>query len=258
MDPTGRPERMTTHEFVERLKKLIENNVAGNTQLLTGFLDLIKEASQVSTSWSGNQVDVEELLSKCLEFNLAAYSVVSTQVLALLNGLLNAARSTLITKGVPGRSAEGTAVPRVDLQLAGRHGDRPSASFVLENRFDLPLALVFESTALIPTAGSALPASLVSFEPTTLLIPPRGEGVVQVVVTITSDFVVGQTYTATIRPLGFGDFGEKSVGLLVSILSAEAEAPSHPVAEPESEAGASRPVRKPRQLGKKRALRGTK
>ena len=94
-----------------------------------------------------------------------------------------------------------------------------------------------------PAVGAALPASLLSFEPSTLLIPPHTEGVVKVAIMITGDFLVGQTYTATIRPLGFGDFGEKELGLSVSILSAEAEASSLPVADPQLEADSSRRVR---------------
>jgi len=252
MFPTGHSDRTTPHEFVDRLKTLIESNVAGNTQLLTRFVDLIGQASQAGSKQHGNQPDADALLSRWLDFNLAAYSIVSTQGLALLNGLLTAARSSLIAKAEPvpdvqtatASNVKPTAEPRVELRLSGRHGERATAGFVIENRFDAPLEVMFESTALTPPAGLALSASLVSFEPTTLKIPPRGQGVVQTVVAITTDFVVGQTYTATIRPLGFG---AKELGLSVTI-----EPP-----KPEILAPPSAPSR-PRQPGKKRTLRGKK
>jgi hypothetical protein len=252
MFPAGHSDRITPHEFVERLKTLIESNVAGNTQLLTRFVDLIGQASQAGSKELGNQPDAEAMLSRWLDFNLAAYSIVSTQGLALLNGLLSAARSTLITKAEPvpdvqaatASNVKAATEPRVELRLSGRHGERATAGFVIENHFDAPLEVRFESTALTPAIGPALAASLVSFEPTTLKIPPRGQGVVQTIVAITTDFVVGQTYRATIRPLGFG---AKELGLSVTI-----EPPTPEVLAP------PRAASQPRQPQKKRTQRGKK
>lgn len=222
---TDHPTHITTDEFVERLKKLMDDNVAGSKQLLTSFLALAKEASQ--SSCSGEQLDLETMLSRCLEFHLAAYSVVSTQGLALLNGLLSAAREAVITKGMAASSAKASAAP-VELQLEGKHGERATTRFILENRFDLPIAVMFESTELTPAVGSPLSASVVSFEPTTVTIKPHEEGVVEISVTITSDFVTGQTYTAKIRPLGFGEFGERELRLSLRVLP-EPTAASPPV-----------------------------
>jgi hypothetical protein len=73
---------------------------------------------------------------------------------------------------------------------------------VVENHFDRSVEVAFDSGKLIPTAGKSLPGSLVTFEPVELTIAPRGEAVVSAAVTITPDFVVGQTYTATIRLSG--------------------------------------------------------
>jgi hypothetical protein len=222
----GRSGRTSPSEFIERLKFLIANNAAESERLLTRFSALVREANQaVSRGRAGERPSADELLSRWLDFNLASYSVVSTQSVALLNGLLSAAQSTLIPKAVPVPDKRATAAPRVKLQLSGRPGERATTGFVIENQFDRPLNVSFESAALLPmTTGPELPASLVSFEPATLAIPPRGQGVVQVAVMITADFVAGETYTTTISPLGF-EAKELEVSLLV-LPPAQAVVPS--------------------------------
>jgi hypothetical protein len=217
MVSTGRSNRTSPGEFIERLKHLIANNVAESERLLTRVRGLAREANQtVSTGRTGERPNAEALLSRWLDFNLASYSVVSTQSLALLNGLLSAAQSTLIPNAASAPDARATATPRVELRLSGRHGERATTGFVIENQFDHPLDVRFESAALVSTTtGSELPASLVSFEPTTLVIAPRGQGVVQVAVMITADFMTGQTYRTTIRPLGFE---AKELGLSLIVL----------------------------------------
>ncbi len=235
MASRGSSGRTSPDEFVERLKELVAANVAGSTQLVTRFSDFVREASQaVGTRPGGERTDAEALLSRWLDFNLASYSVVSAQGLALLNGLLSAAESTLIPKAPPAPVAKATPAARVELRLSGRHGERATTGFVIENHFDRPLAVTFESKDLVPTVGASLPASLVSFEPTTLVLEPRGQGVVQAAVTITEDFTVGQTYTTTIRLLGFE---AKEVGLSVTVLPpADAAAPSGPSSNPRKSA----------------------
>ncbi len=221
MVSTGRSERTSPDEFVERLKVLVANNIGGSKQLLTRFSNFVREADQaVTTSRAAGRPDAQALLSRWLDFNLESYSVLSAQSLALLNGLLSAAQSTLIPKTAP------AAPPRVELRLSGRHGEQATTSFVIENHFDRPLSVGFESAALIPSTGPALPASLVSFEP----IASHGQGVVQAAITIATDFVVGQIYATTIRLLGFD---AKELGLSLTVLPpAEAAAPAGPSPEP--------------------------
>lgn len=222
--PSG---RTSPDEFVERLKELVAANVAGSTQLVTRFSDVVREVSRaVDTGRAGERTGAEALLSRWLDFNLASYSVVSAQGLALLNGLLSAAESTLIPKATPKADGRATPAPRVELRMSGRHAERATTGFVVENHFDRPLAVTFEATDLVPKTGASLPASLVSFEPTTLMLEPRGQGVVQAAVTITAAFEVGQTYTTTIRLLGFE---AKEVGLAITVLPpADAAVPSTP------------------------------
>jgi len=216
MVSTGRSGRTSPDEFIDRLKELVANNNLANKQLLTRLGNLVREADEVvSRDRAGGRLDAEALLSRWLDFNLASYSVVSTHTVALLNGLLSAVQSTLIASPASQPDAQATAVPRVELRLSGRHGERATTGFVIENQFDRPLSVRFESDPLVPAAGPVLPASLVGFEPAALVVAPRAQAIVQATVTITTDFVVGQTYTTTIRPLGFE---AKQLGLSLVVL----------------------------------------
>jgi hypothetical protein len=216
MGPTDRTERMSTDEFVERLKSLIIAHAAGSNQLLTRFSHFVQEASQaVGSAPTRERTDAQTMLSRWLDFNLASYSVMSTSSLALLNGLLAAAESTLIPKPAPAPATGPSQATRVDLRLSGRHGERATSAFALENHFDLPLTVMFEWGDLVSESGSSLPASHLSFEPASPVIPPHGQAVVQAAVSITKEFTVGQTYTTTIRLLGSE---AKEIGLSITIL----------------------------------------
>jgi hypothetical protein len=206
----------SSQEFVEQLKKLVAANVAGNLQLVTRFNDFLRDAATaVKTGRAGEPADAGALLSRWLDFNLASYSAVSTHGLALLNGLLSAAESSLIPKAPSASQARPTPEPRVELRLSGRQGERVTSAFLVENHYDRPLDVAFESGDLVSASGESLPSSLVGFEPPRLAIAPRGEAVVQAAVRITRKFIVGKTYTTTIRLLGFH---AKEVGLWVTVL----------------------------------------
>jgi hypothetical protein len=200
----GNGSGQTSPEVAERMKQILATTVAGNARLLSRFNELARDAQSP---------DATVLLSRWLDFNLASYSVVTTNGLALLNGLLSAAEEALL----PRHPASGPSRParQVELRLEGRSRDRVTSAFAVENHFDRTVEVAFESGELIPSAGKSLPGSLVTFEPTELTIAPRGETVVYAAVTITPDFVVGQTYTTTIRL--FGSQG-KEIGFSLTIL----------------------------------------
>lgn len=224
-EPSG---RKSPEEFVEQLKELVAANVAGNAQLVTRFNDFIRDAAKAVGAGraAGEPANAAALLSRWLDFNLASFSVASTHGLALLNGLLSAAENALLPKAPSAPGARPTPEPRVELRLEGRPGERVTSAFLVENHFDRPLDVAFEAGALIPATGPSLPASLIAFEPATLAIAPRGQAVVQAAVTITRDFVVGQTYVTTIRLLGLH---AKEMGLSVTVRPpANAAEPSGP------------------------------
>ena len=145
MDSRGPSGRTTPEQFVERLKELMAANVAGSTQLVSRFTALVREASRtVSETPAGERPDAEALLARWLDFNLASYSVVTTQSLALLNGLISAAEKTLVS--TPPSAPATPPGSRVELKLSGRHGERATTGFVIENNFDRQLAVTFEAT----------------------------------------------------------------------------------------------------------------
>lgn len=219
MVSSGPSGRTSPDEFVERLKEIVATNVAESTRLVSRFNDFVRVALQsAGARGAGGRADSEELLSRWLDFNLESYSVMNAQSMLLLNGLLSAAENTFIPKAPPRTGSIATPSQRVELRLSGRHGERATTGFVIENHFDRPLAITFQSTELVPAAGAPLPASRVSFEPATLQITPRGQGTVQVAVRITTDFVVDQTYAAAIHLVGFD---AKEVGLSVTVLPEE-------------------------------------
>ncbi len=224
MASRGTSGRTSPDEFVERLKELVVANIAGRTQLEARLAAFVREASRaVAGRQSGERTDAKALLSRWLDFNLESYSAINAQGLALLNDLLSAAERTLLPRAAPATGTQAPTAPRVELRLSGRHGERATTGFAIENHFNRPLSVTFESTDLVSKTGASLPASLVSFEPTPLLLEPQGQGVVQASVTITADFEVGQTYAGTIRLLGYEN---KEVGLSVTALPPAGHAPS--------------------------------
>src|SRR6188472_4138738 len=114
MTSRGPAGRTSPDEFVDAFKQLIAANVAGTTQLLTRLSEFVREASPTVGT---EQTDAGVLLSRWLDFNLASYSVVSAQSLALLNGLISAAESTLLPRA-PSEAHPDTP-PRVELPLSG-------------------------------------------------------------------------------------------------------------------------------------------
>jgi hypothetical protein len=216
-DPTG---RTSPEDFAGRLKELVAANLDGNARLVSRFGDIVRDAARQARAGRGSPASREPgaLLSRWLEFNLAAYSAITTHGLALVDGLLSAAEQALAPKSPA--AGPGPAARRVELRLEGRPGERVTSGFAVENHFDRPLEVAFEAGDLVPLVGPPLPGSLVGFEPAALTLAPRSQAAVQVAVTITREFVAGQTYATTIRLLGFQ---AKEIGLSLTV---------HPPAEP--------------------------
>ncbi|MBI3015728.1 MAG: hypothetical protein HYY65_11885 [Candidatus Tectomicrobia bacterium] len=206
----GSTERMSPETFVEELKALISANLAGNVQLMARINELVKAA----TARQKEPIDASTLFARWMEFNLASYSVISTQGMALLNGIVSAAEQALGTKARPAPEPGPSAEQKVEMRLEGRQGERVTAPFLVENRYDRALDVAFQASDLVPGSGRALPASHISFEPATLMVAPKGQAVVNAAVTLTKDFVVGQTYSTTIRVLGFQ---AKEVALAITV-----------------------------------------
>ena len=218
--------RRSPEEFVEQLRVLVADNIAGNAELLTRLTSLIQDAAKSARAPSREPLSGAALLSRWLDFNLASYSVVSSHGLAVMSGLLSAAEAALLPKPSPRPGA----APRIELRLEGRPGERVTSAFMVENHFDHSLEVRLECGDLVPAVGAALPASRLHVEPATLSIGPRAQAVVQIAATLTSEFVVGQTYVTVVR---LGGLTAKEVGLSITVrppaqpdgTAASAEAP---------------------------------
>ena len=212
----------------QRLRQLAADNVAGNTRLLSRLNDLLRDAALAAGRGTGAaEGDRSALLSRWLDFNLDSYAVVSRHSLALADELISVAESALRTKAPPTTDARPEPPSRPELRLSARPGERATSGFVVENNFERPFAVTAECDELRTGKGAALPASLVHFDPPSLEIPARGEAIIRAAVSITPEFVVGETYTTTIRLLGLP---AREVGLSVTVLAASE--PADPVGKP--------------------------
>ena len=232
-------------EHLRRLRDLAADNVAGNTRLLARLNDLARDAVRVAGRGTAD-ADGAKLLSRWLDFNLDSYAVVSRHGLALADELISVAEIALRPGVPPAPDPSGDPSSRPELRLTGRPGERVTSGFVVENNFDRPFDITAECDELRPAEGPPLPASLVSFDPPSQAIPARAEGTVSASVSITPEFLVGETYTTTIRLLGLPT---REVGLSVTVLAPSdpakpASTPSEPSGTP---AGPPSRKRSPRQ-----------
>jgi hypothetical protein len=213
--------RKSPEVLIDELKSVLTANAAGNIELAGRLNALVKEATAaVQASKQRPPSDSSELLSRVLDFQLAAYAVVTEHSLAILNGLITSAEETLLDEtepaapgGRPGSqrdnahgsllSAPGPSEASGPMRLAGRRNEALTCPFLVENQYDRGLDVSFEADPLVPKNGSPLPGSLISFEPAMLVLPPHGQAVAEARVKLTSDFTVGETYSTALHVLGF-------------------------------------------------------
>jgi hypothetical protein len=213
--------RKSPEAFIDELKSVLSANAAGNIELASRLNALVKEvALALQASKEHPPPDSSELLSRVLDFELAAYAAITKHSLAILNGLITSAEQTLLDDAEPA-TVDGRPVPKPgdaqgssptapragevsgSMQLAGRRNEALTCPFLVENQYDRGLEVSFEADPLVPKNGSPLPGRLISFEPATLILPPRGQAVAQAHIKLTKDFTVGETYSTALHVLGF-------------------------------------------------------
>ncbi len=208
-------EKTTASSFVDEFKSLVEKNIKGNMQLVSRVSDLIKAAGK---SWEPGRPPSEgkqsALLTRLLDFNLASYEILSSHTLEMLNGLISAAESSLLGKD---SLTQATAPPKTcgEINVQVRQGERLRARFCVENQFSDALNISFEAGELTAPDAASLPASLIAFEPANVTLDPREKVIVIAAIDISQAFVVGKTYTSTVRVLGFQG---KEVRLVLTVL----------------------------------------
>jgi len=227
--------------FVEELRALVARNIAGNVELAARLNTLVKQTVDISASQPSPEPS--DLLRRWLDFNLASYAVMSAHSLAAMNEVIAAAERALAGS----MSALEPLPERVEVRLEVRSGARASCPFMVENQYDRPVDVSFQAGPLAGSGtGRTLPASLVSFEPTSLVVPARGRAVGTAELEVGPDFVVGETYRTTIRVIGFE---AREIGLALTILPTEEPEKPAPERGAAARAGASRVDRaaKPRK-----------
>ncbi len=216
MTTEGPANKNAADSYFKELKLLIEKNVAENAKLVGRINELLKDAYKAAGS--GRIIDPSaqpDQLRRWLDFNIASYNVMSAHTFAMINGLISAAESALFGKEAASTVTESKDGARDEIQLKGRPGERIEAPFLVKNQFDNPLDISFEAGDLIPISGATISASNIKFKPAALKLNPEEQKVVYVIVTITDDFLVGQTYNSNIRVLGFQ---AKEISLDITVL----------------------------------------
>lgn len=208
-------EKKAAPSFIKEFESLVTKNIRGNMQLVSRVNELVKNAGKsLGPNRKKNDGKQSALLIRILDFNLASYEILSSCTLDMLNGLVSAAEISLFGKDTATAEA---ASPKLcgEIQVGVRQGERLKAPFVVENQHSAPLDISFEASELITSVAPSLPSSHIAFEPATLTLDPQKKAVVIALVDISKAFVVGQTYTSTIRVLGFQG---KAVQLILTIL----------------------------------------
>jgi hypothetical protein len=208
-------EKKTVQSFIDEFKSLMETSIRGNIQLISRVNELVKTAGK-SPGPDRKKKDGTQSspLIRILGFSLASCSVLSACALEMLNGLVSAAEHSLLGRDT---AAPEAASPQVcgEIHVEARQGERLKAPFLVENQYSAPLDISFEASDLTTSIAPALPSSHIAFEPAALVLGPREKAVIIACIDISKAFVAGQTYTSTIRVLGFQG---KEVRLLLTIL----------------------------------------
>jgi hypothetical protein len=248
-------EKKAAPPLVKEFKSLVEQNIKGNMQLFSRVNELLKNAGELlGPHRQKSEGKQSALLMRLLEFNLASYEILSSGTLEMLNSLVSAAEASLL--GNDAATASATA-PKVcgEIQVEVRQGERLKTPFVVENQHKTPLDISFEAGELIATDSPPLPSSHVAFEPATLTLDPQKKAVVFVLINISQAFLVGKTYTSTIRVLGFQG---QEVRLALTILPPMKKSALKQKAKPKKQTKASRTTRSKKPSAKTTAKRSSR
>src|SRR6266403_1359593 len=205
MASTNASEPTSTRAALEELRALLGKNIQGNVRLFNRIATLAQQASKELSADPGsrNLPKGNELLSRWLELNLSYCSLLSEHGLALFDDLVTAAENTLGLKTTAAAEPAKAPHARLEINQSGRVGETLVAPFVIENQHPSSLEASFRASDLVSLKGDTVSADCIKFEPQTLTLQPKEQAIVKSIVTITSDFEVGETYATTINVIGF-------------------------------------------------------
>lgn len=187
------------------LRAIVASNVAGNVQLLTRLTALVTNTARAASTMPTSAPDPSRVVAQSLEAILESSAVVNRHTLAALNELVTVAEQALAASpqapSAP-NTATGLDVP-ADLHLEARIGSQASGQFAIDNEYDSPVQVSFSVVGPPAGSGPALPIKYVTLDPTRAVIPAKGTTTVGVTIDAANELIVGRTYAARIRVVGF-------------------------------------------------------
>jgi hypothetical protein len=197
-------ERKSPEALIDDLKTIVAANVAGNMELLARVGTLLSHAGQVISALPlGRPPDGSAIVTRGIDLTLASTAIVSEHTLAMLNDLVSVAERTLAALPQSSATHDEPPEPQTPVRLEGRRGERVAGQFAVDNQYDCPVQVSFGLGALTAAQAPPIPAARIALDPVSLVIGPQASQIVDVTIDITEEFVVGQTYTTTVRVVGF-------------------------------------------------------
>jgi len=204
MKESGTPHK-TPEALVDELRAIVTSNVAGNVQLLTRLSALMTNTAHAASTMPMRAADPSRVVAQSLEAILESSAIVNKHTLSALNELVAVAERAVATP-TPEPSAPSAAgsldVP-AELNLEGRIGEQASGEFAIDNEYDSPVRLSFSVIGSTAVGAAALSAKYITLDPSRAVIPANGTTTIHVTIDAPADLVVGRTYAATIRVIGF-------------------------------------------------------
>ncbi|MFL5605068.1 MAG: hypothetical protein ACJ8AD_01355 [Gemmatimonadaceae bacterium] len=192
--------------FVEHLKSIVATSVAENVQLATrvGAL-LVKTTATMAAAGPAQLMDPSASLARSLQLTLESAAIVNAHTAAMLNELVSlaeraSAQPLATSAATPGPTA---STAPTELQLESAPGERAVGRFAVDNQYDFPVQVTFGVSELAPAHGPSLTGTHVTLDPIQAVIGAKASVIVEVSIDVDEAFIAGETYSGTIRIVGF-------------------------------------------------------
>lgn len=210
-----KPPNATTQDLVAELKAVLAKSVSGNLEIAARVRDLVLGIAAGAPTAARDPAVRRDLVARWLAFNVASLRTLADSSLETMDTIVSAAETMLL--GKPPAPAPASSADGIDIVLEGRHGERLSAPFLLENHYDRVLDVAFEVEPFTAPDHPPMPTSLLTLDPPVLQLPAKGQAIVHAYVELADGFVTGAIYSTIIRISGFD---ARSMRLSVRVVDA--------------------------------------
>lgn len=211
--------------IIKELKAVMAHALAGNLEVVARVRDLVGTLVSDPPRVAGVVRDPRLLVNRWLDFNIASLRILTEHSIEALHGIITVAESNLGTNSSSASSSAGKRPSQsgeaVDLRLEGTRGSRATASFLLENFYNQPLEVTFETGPLIAPGHEPVPASAVVIEPEVVELPARGRQVISISVLLDDAFASNAQYESRVQIVGFE---ARMLHLIVRVIESNVEA----------------------------------